>query len=257
MTAHTTNVGAVPFPPRHGRQVGAHRHAARVGLLHPVVGVHDILLKPHPPKKRTLMRGPLTPKVSLRYIASQREARVFSSAHTPVSPPGFSRRTSMVPASKSPARRRRPSRRHSVSAEEIVLAVRTAGVVRVRAASHAKLVRVVAASILHGDAVFQGLTPETAVNAIDCGRRWPEGRGWPDTARSWNSRKKSSAGLEARYLSVDARFSVATLAPTPSQRWLRTSVGTSESGCARAPCGDLTRGEQDSWDGVAAVCGSA
>ena len=56
------------------------------------------LSKPQPPKKRTLMCGPLTPKVSLRYMASKSEARVFSSAHTPVSPPGFSRRTSIVPA---------------------------------------------------------------------------------------------------------------------------------------------------------------
>ena len=52
------------------------------------------------------MCGPLTPKVSLRYIASQSEARVFSSAHTPVSPPGFSRRTSMVPPMRTPAKRR-------------------------------------------------------------------------------------------------------------------------------------------------------
>ena len=36
--------------------------------------------------------------------------------------------------------------------------------------------------------------------------------------QSWNWRKKSSASLEARYPVVDARFSVATLAPTPSQR---------------------------------------
>jgi hypothetical protein len=35
------------------------------------------------PKKRILICGPLVPKVSLRYMASQREARVFSSAHTP------------------------------------------------------------------------------------------------------------------------------------------------------------------------------
>ena len=52
------------------------------------------------------MCGPLTPKVSLRYIASHSEARVFSSAHTPVSPPGFSRRTSMVPPISTPAKRR-------------------------------------------------------------------------------------------------------------------------------------------------------
>ena len=52
------------------------------------------------------MCGPLTPKVSLRYIASKIEARVFSSAHTPVSPPGFSSRTSMVPPMSTPAKRR-------------------------------------------------------------------------------------------------------------------------------------------------------
>src|SRR5215469_16636954 len=57
---------------------------------------------PQPPKKRTLMSGPLTPKVSLRYMASQIEARVFSSAHVPVSPPGLSHRTS-APVKLCPA----------------------------------------------------------------------------------------------------------------------------------------------------------
>ena len=108
------------------------------------------------------MCGPLTPKVSLRYIASQSEARVFSSAHTPVSPPGFSRRTSIVPpdqdAGKAPVRAVPSAGRDH---QEVVLTVRAAGVVRVGAARHTELVRVVAAGVLHGDAVFQRLAAQS------------------------------------------------------------------------------------------------
>ena len=43
-----------------------------------------------PPKNRMRICGPLVAKVSLRCIASNSEARVFSSAHTPVRPAGFS-----------------------------------------------------------------------------------------------------------------------------------------------------------------------
>ena len=38
---------------------------------------------------------------------------------------------------------------------------------RVGAARHTELVWVVAADVLHGDAVFQGLAREAAVNVID------------------------------------------------------------------------------------------
>ena len=55
-----------------------------------------------PPKKRTLMCGPLTANVSLRCIASKMEARVFSSAHTPVSPPVPSVRASNIPPTSVP-----------------------------------------------------------------------------------------------------------------------------------------------------------
>src|SRR5262249_43562249 len=58
-----------------------------------------------------------------------------------------------------------------VTAVEIVLAVRTAGVVRVGAAGHAELVRVVAAHVLHGQAVLQRLPAEAALNAIDPANR--------------------------------------------------------------------------------------
>ena len=128
------------------------------------------------------MRGPVTPKVSLRYIASHIEARVFSSAHTPVSPPGFSSRTSIVPPISTPAKRRStvPSA-SACSAEEVVLAVRAGGVVRVGAAGHAELVRVVAARVLHSDAVLQRLAhvaARDAVDAADVGRQAEE---------AWNS----------------------------------------------------------------------
>src|ERR1019366_9257163 len=60
-----------------------------------------------------------------------------------------------------------------VAAEEVVLAVRTAGIVRIGAAGHAELVRVVATYVLHSDAVFVGLAGEAALNVIDAatGRR--------------------------------------------------------------------------------------
>ena len=114
------------------------------------------------------MCGPLTPKVSLRYIASQSEARVFSSAQTPGQSARISKRTSN--------RAKRHNSSHtpvdgsvdlSVTAVEIVLAVGTAGVVRVGAAGHAELVRVVAAHVLHGDAVFQCLAGKASLNVID------------------------------------------------------------------------------------------
>ena len=50
------------------------------------------------------MCGPLVPNVSFFHIESNSDARVFSSAHTPVSPAGFSKRTSM-PAKMWPAMR--------------------------------------------------------------------------------------------------------------------------------------------------------
>src|SRR5664280_2909871 len=61
----------------------------------------------------------------------------------------------------------------SVTAVEIVLAVRAAGIVGVGAAGHAELVWVIAAYVLHSDSVFVGLAGEAALNMIDAatGRR--------------------------------------------------------------------------------------
>ena len=55
-----------------------------------------------PPNMRTLMCGPLTPKVSLRAMASKMEARVFSSAQTPVNPEVLSVRASKNPPTRLP-----------------------------------------------------------------------------------------------------------------------------------------------------------
>src|ERR1019366_3378707 len=61
----------------------------------------------------------------------------------------------------------------SVTAVEIVLAVQAAGVVRIGAGSHAQFVRVVAAHVLHGDAVFQCLAGKASLNVIDpANGRW-------------------------------------------------------------------------------------
>src|SRR5664280_2374060 len=64
----------------------------------------------------------------------------------------------------------------SVTAVEIVLAVRTASIVRIGAAGHAELVRVVATYVLHSDSVFVSLAGEAALNVIDAatGRRLPQ-----------------------------------------------------------------------------------
>ena len=93
---------------------------------------------------------------------------MFSSAQTPVSPPGILQ-----------AHIKRAKRHHTghapvdgsvnlrVTTVEIVLAVRTAGIVRIGAAGHAEFVRIVAAHVLHGDAVFQRLAAIAALNLID------------------------------------------------------------------------------------------
>ena len=54
---------------------------------------------------RSLMCGPLTAKVSLRFMPSNNAARVFSSAHTPVSPDVLSMRASNMPPTIVPAMR--------------------------------------------------------------------------------------------------------------------------------------------------------
>src|SRR5207247_4137764 len=90
---------------RHRRQVGAHRNAVGIGLMHPILRVENVLVVVPSAEEADFDMRALTPNVSLRYIASQIEARVFSSAHTPVRPPGFSRRTSIVPPARTPVKR--------------------------------------------------------------------------------------------------------------------------------------------------------
>jgi hypothetical protein len=48
------------------------------------------------------MWGPVTANVSLRFIASKIDARVFSSAQTPVRPPVPSVRASKIPPTRLP-----------------------------------------------------------------------------------------------------------------------------------------------------------
>ena len=54
----------------------------------------------------------------------------------------------------------------SMPAKEVVLAIRTPGVVGVGAARHAELVGVVAADVLQGEAVFERLASEASGDAI-------------------------------------------------------------------------------------------
>ena len=90
------------------------------------------------------MCGPLTPKISLRYIASQIEAQVFSSAHAPAGV--FQTHTHGAADEDAGGAPLDAAVRVGVKAVEIVLAVWAAGVVRVGAARHAEVVGVVAAA---------------------------------------------------------------------------------------------------------------
>ena len=54
-----------------------------------------------------------------------------------------------------------------VPAVEVLLTIRAGAVVRIGAASHAKLVRVIAAGVLHRDTVLQGLARVAANNLVD------------------------------------------------------------------------------------------
>ena len=58
-----------------------------------------------PPNSRTLMCGPETANVSLRFMPSKIAARVFSSAQTPVRPAVPSVRASKNPPTRLPAMR--------------------------------------------------------------------------------------------------------------------------------------------------------
>ena len=104
---------------------------------------------------------------------------MFSSAHTPVKPAGVFQ-THVHGAADEDAGKAPFDRpvRVGVKAVEIVLAVRAAGVVRVGAARHAELVGVVAADILHRDAVLQRLAGKAAgdvLHAAHVGREAEEG----------------------------------------------------------------------------------
>ena len=162
---------------RHRRQVCAHGYAVGVGLVYPVLGLQDVLvvapaaeeahfdvraadaegfLAVHgvPERGAGVLLGPYAGQSAGVFIAHVERAERQDSGHAPV----------------------HGSVDLGVTAVEIVLAVWTAGVVRIGAARHAELVRVVAAHVLHGHAVFQRLAAEAALNVIDAatGRRQTE-----------------------------------------------------------------------------------
>src|SRR6266436_1342641 len=106
-----------------------------------------------PPNRRTLMCGPLTAKVSLRCMASNREARV----HASVQPAGHAQLDRSVG--------------RAMRAEEVVLAVGNGGVVRVRRRPEPELVRVETLAVLHGETVLQGLPGVAADDVRNAARR--------------------------------------------------------------------------------------
>ena len=118
------------------------------------------------------MCGPLTAKVSLRCMASKIEARVFSSAHTPVRPAVLSVRASNIPADQR-AGHARLDRAVSerMAAEEVVLAIGDGGVVRVRRGAEAELVRIEALGVLHREAVLQRLPGVAADDVRNAARQ--------------------------------------------------------------------------------------
>src|SRR5688572_9271859 len=79
LTAQTTNVGAL-------RVVAGKSAPIGTPLAYPALiqsfDLSVVASKSHPPKNRSLIFTPLVTYVSLRCIASNSDARVFSSAHT-------------------------------------------------------------------------------------------------------------------------------------------------------------------------------
>ena len=167
-----------PLPGRHGLQVGAHRDAACVGLLHPVAGVQDVLVVAPAPEEANLdVRAADAERLLAVHRVEDRGPRVLLRPHAG-QPAGVLEahvhRAADEHAGETPLER---AVRIGVKAEEVVLAVRAAGVVRVGAAGHAELVRVVAADVLHGDAVLVRLARVAArdvVDAADVGRKAEE-----------------------------------------------------------------------------------
>ena len=117
------------------------------------------------------MCGPLTAKVSLRCIASKIEARVFSSAHTPVRPavPNAAWVHAGVDRAGH-AQLDRPVGR-AMRAEEVVLTVGNDGVVRVRRGTEAELVRIEALGVLQREAILQRLPGVAADDVRNAARR--------------------------------------------------------------------------------------
>ena len=164
-TAQTTKVGAVPL---HRRQVRAHGHAVGIGLMHPVPGVQDVLVvAPAAEEAHLDVRAADAEGLLAIHRVPDGGASVFLGPHAGQSAGVLQAHIQMVPSHDPSHAPFDGSIDLRVATEEIVLAVRTAGVVRVGATGHAELVRVVAARVLHGDAVFQRLAGDSCRDVID------------------------------------------------------------------------------------------
>src|SRR5208337_1754432 len=151
-----------------GGQIGAYWYAVGIRLMNPVTGVQDIFVV-------------ATTAKEAYFDVRTADAKRFLAIHGV--PDGFARiflgpdsgqSAGILQANVQGAKRQNSG--HAlidspidlgVATVEIFMAVRTACVVRIGAAGHAELVRVVAADVLHGDAIFQCLAAIAALDVID------------------------------------------------------------------------------------------
>jgi hypothetical protein len=148
-------------------------------LLHPVTGVHDVLaVTPAAEEAHLDVRTADAEGLLAVHRVPDRGSRVLLGPHAGQSAGVLQAHVhGAADEHTGEAPCYRPVR-IGVETVEIVLAVRAAAVVRIRAPGHAELVRVVAADVLHGDAVLVRLAPAAAcdvVDAADVGRQTEDG----------------------------------------------------------------------------------
>src|SRR5664280_1657825 len=223
------------------RQVSAHGHAVGIGLVYPVAGVQDVfVVAPSAEEADFNVRAADAEGLLAIHGVPEGRARVFLGPDTGEAAGIFQ---SDVQGAKRQNSGQAPvggSVDLSVTAVEVILAVRTAGIVRVGAARHAELVRVVATYVLHGDAVFVGLPGEAALNVIDAatGRRLTQQTVLEElvTGELVIGREQGmSFRLSLNLFDLNEAF-VAVARGSPSCRGRRgTSNRRSSSHCARWP----------------------
>src|SRR5208283_5204516 len=152
----------------HCRQVGAHRHAVCIRLVHPVLRVEDLLVESPTAEKAYLDVRPANAKSLLAiHRLPKGFPRVFFGPYTGQAARIFQTHVQGAKRQNSSHAPVDGAVDLGVTAVEVVMAVRAAGIVRVGAACHTELVRVVSPHVLHGNAVFQCLAAVAALNLVD------------------------------------------------------------------------------------------